>query len=139
MSEPEFCPETAPSGALCGVAYRLVHSRHFALDGSVWDTEQPHRPHRVSAADWLWDELGLDPRRVSRDTFNGLINEYMARRQREIFAPTPVLTPASPYAADPGPGDMLVLRPCLCCGCRDSTVCFHGGEQTGCMWTGPGR
>lgn len=139
MTEPDFCPEAAPSGALCGVAYGIVHSRHFALDGSTWTTEQPHRPVRIKAVDWLWEALGIDPDRVGPDRFRQLIREYDGRRYREQWQAPPVLTVASRFAEQVGEDTPLVIRPCPCCGCGDGTVCFHGGEHTGCMWGGPGR
>ena len=131
MNDP-FCPEVSPaSGALCGVAASIIHSRHFALDGTTWDTAEPHRVPVEQAHDWLWDQLGIDPERVSRDEFRHLLSEYEMRRTRQLWSPPQALVRLEAE----GP---WVLRPCICCHCTGSNVCYHP-DTGGCFWQGPGR
>lgn len=131
-----FCPEVSPvSGALCGVAANIVHSRHFALDGSAWDTEQPHRVPVEQAPDWLWDQLGIDPDRLDRAEFLHLLSEYEMRRNRQLWSPPQTLV-VSPLELDNQ--GLRMLRPCICCHCTGFSLCFHQ-DQGGCWWKGPGR
>lgn len=131
MTDP-FCPEAGPTGALCGVAGNIVHARHFALDGSEWTTDQPHRVPVEPAQDWLWEQLGIDPDRLDRTGFLHLLSEYERRRTRQLWYP-----PQTLITSQMGQG-MLMLRPCTCCQCPEGTVCSHA-DQGGCMWSGPGR
>jgi hypothetical protein len=133
MTDP-FCPEVSPaSGALCGVAANIVHSRHFALDGTTWDTEQSHQVPVEKPSDWLWEQLGIDTDRVDPQEFLHLLGEYELRRTRQLWSPPQALVTMEPGA--PGP---MMLRPCTCCHCTGSSLCFHQDEG-GCWWRGPGR
>lgn len=131
----QFCPEAGPSGAACGVAYNIVHSRHSNRAGDTWATEQPHRPDTgPSAADWLYDRALVHSAFPDRAEFRHLLAEYEARLNRQRWHRPPVLVPVGEWAPE-----MYVLRPCPCCGCTEGTACFHGGGANGCAWKGPGR
>jgi hypothetical protein len=140
MTDP-FCPETGPDGELCGVAANIVHSRHFTLTGSTWETSEPHRPPVQDARDWLHKELHLDHDSgpgVELTEFRHLLHEYEMRRSRQLWNPPQTLALAVPEVSGGGGTSPLVLRPCHCCRCTGGTVCFHP-DQGGCMWPGPGR
>ncbi len=135
MNDP-FCPEVSPaSGSLCGVAASIIHSRHFALNGAVWDTAEPYREPVQKAVDWLWDKLGIDPDRVDPADFRHLLGEYELRLNRQRWHPPQSLVPVPGEPGAPGP---MMLRPCRCCGCTGDSFCFHAGDN-GCWWKGPGR
>lgn len=134
MKTEHFCPETGPSGALCGVAYGIVHSQHANLAGDTWTTEQPHRPDTgPSAADWLYDRTLVASAFPDREEFRHLLAEYEVRLNRQRWHASPVLTSVSEWVPE-----VQVLRPCHCCACKDDTVCYHG-DGSGCAWRGPGR
>ena len=128
----DFCPETGPSGALCGVAYEIVHSVHFNRAGQTWTTDHQHRPDTgPSAPDWLYDRTLVQSAFPDRQAFKRLLSEYEIMLDRQRWNPPQVLVRAAF-------GDAMMLRPCTCCHCPEGTVCFHG-EQGGCFWNGPGR
>lgn len=129
-----FCPEVSPSGALCGVENRITHSKHFALDGTVWTTAHLHSAPVVSPGDWLWDKLGIDPERIERAEFNILLSQYIDRLNRSIHHPAQTLVPMT-FGDPEAP---MVLRPCTCCHCTGTAMCWHADEG-GCHWNGPGR
>jgi hypothetical protein len=133
MNDP-FCPEVSPaSGTLCGVSASIVHSRHFAKNGAVWDTPVPYRAPVEKAVDWLWEQLGIDPDRVDPEEFRRLLGEYELRLNRQRWHPPQSLVLISKDA--PGP---MMLRPCWCCHCTGDSLCFHP-DNGGCWWKGPGR
>lgn len=136
MNDP-FCPEASPaSGTLCGVSASIVHSRHFAKNGAVWDTPVPYRAPVEKAVDWLWEQLGIDPDRVYPEEFRRLLGEYELRLNRQRWHPPQSLVLLSEEPGAPGP---MMLRPCWCCNCTGSSFCFHGEGGGGCFWQGPGR
>jgi hypothetical protein len=134
MTDP-FCPEAGPSGALCGVLARITHSEHFARDGSTWTTGRVHSAPVVQPADWLWDKLGIDPDRISRTEFGVLLRGYLRRMNQQASAPPQVLIPTIQGKVGRVP---MMLRPCICCRCTGTTMCWHADEG-GCHWGGPGR
>lgn len=136
MPDP-FCPETSPSGALCGVAASIIHNNHFALDGSSWTTRHTHRPPVVLPGDWLWDRLGIDPERVERAEFDRLLSQYLDRLNRRISYPAQTLMSAT-FGETGHQSAPMILRPCICCHCTGTTMCWHADEG-GCHWSGPGR
>lgn len=135
MTERRFCTEVSPGGRGCGVEADLIHARHFNKAGEVWDTSYAYRPDTgPKPIDWLWEQLGIDPERVSPDEFRSLVLEFEKRRRNQMWAPPQTLG----LVGDIAPG-LTAKRPCRCCGCTGGTVCFHGGDATGCAWDGPGR
>lgn len=132
-----FCPQAHPaSGVLCGVAANINHHRHFAKDGTTWDTSAPYRAPVEQAVDWLWEQLGIDTNRVDPVEFRHLLGEYEMRLNRQRWHPPQTLVLISEEPDVPGP---MMLRPCWCCHCTGSSLCFHPGEGGGCWWKGPGR
>lgn len=129
-----YCTVVSPGGRGCGVDGGLIHSRHFNKAGEVWDTPMPYRPDTGPRADdWLWDQLHRRDGGVSREEFNRLLRTYEAKLHQQRFVPVQSLGPSEPDSL------LWVKRPCRCCGCTGGTVCFHGGDATGCAWQGPGR